>query len=103
LPYGGLAFQRTGWKPIDLYLVFDVGPYGRAPQHEDKLAIDIMAYGRNLVADPGRYTYDLKNPFRRYFMSTAAHSSGLVDDQGQRRSGLKDKYETEQPVAARSR
>ena len=98
LEYAGQAFQRTGWDAQDLYLVLDAGPYGRAHQHEDKLAIDMMAYGRNLVVDPGRYTYVTTNPYRQYFYSSAAHSTVLVDGEGQGRRGLPDEYETEEPL-----
>ncbi|MFQ6096511.1 MAG: heparinase II/III family protein, partial [Armatimonadota bacterium] len=53
LPYAGWVVMRTGWNPGDRYLFFDAGPYGQGGQHEDGLSIEVYAFGRTLVADPG--------------------------------------------------
>ncbi|MBB4660937.1 hypothetical protein BDZ31_000510 [Conexibacter arvalis] len=93
-PWGGQAVERAG----SASLIFDAGPFGIAHQHEDKLAIDLYAHDRELIVDPGRYTYAATGPWRPFFASTAAHSTVLVDGEGQRRLGLTATYETETPL-----
>lgn len=80
-PYAGIICMRTGSKPQDLYLMMDAGPYGAGHQHEDKLNLEVYAYGRPLVIDPGRYSYHVGGPFRM----ASAHNVILVDGMGQNR------------------
>lgn len=82
--YAGQYVMRSGWDPDALYLAFDAGPYGLGHQHEDKLQIDVHAFGRSHILDPGRYTY-AHGPWRGYFVSTQSHSTMLVDGLGQDR------------------
>jgi len=82
--WAGQYVMRSGWDRDARYLALDAGPYGYGHQHEDKLQIDVYAYGRSLVVDPGRYTY-AGGKWRTYFVSTASHSTLLVDGQGQQR------------------
>jgi hypothetical protein len=81
-PYAGIVCMRTGSEPEDLYLMMDAGPYGALHQHEDKLNIEVYAYGRPLVIDPGRYSYHVGEPFR----AAGAHNVVLVDGMGQNRA-----------------
>ncbi|MBT3379117.1 MAG: alginate lyase family protein [Lentisphaerae bacterium] len=83
-PYAGQYIMRSGWDPDALYLAFDAGPYGLGHQHEDKLQIDVHAFGRSHILDPGRFTY-ARSPWRSYFVSTHSHSTVLVDNLGQER------------------
>jgi len=83
-PYAGFYVMRSGWERDARYLMFEAGPYGLGHQHEDKLHIDVYAYGRSLLLDPGRYTY-VGGPWRSYFVGTQSHNTIVVDDQGQRR------------------
>lgn len=84
MTWAGQYVMRTDWSPEALYLIFDAGPYGAAHQHEDKLNVDIHAYGSDLILDPGRYTYgDPK--WSGFFVGTVGHNLILVDGQGQNR------------------
>lgn len=83
-PWAGQYVMRSGWDRDALYLALDAGPYGYGHQHEDKLHIDVYAYGRSHILDPGRYTY-ARGPWRDYFVGTVSHSTVLVDGRGQRR------------------
>jgi hypothetical protein len=83
-PYTGHYVMRSAWAPDATYLLFDAGPYGRAHQHEDKLHFVLWAHGRQLVLDPGNFSYD-RSRWRRYVLSTAGHNTVLVDGQGQHR------------------
>ena len=85
-PYAGFYVMRSGWDRDALYMLFEAGPFGLGHQHEDKLQIDVYAYGRPLLLDPGRYTY-VPNEWRRYFVGTQSHNTVVVDGHGQQRRG----------------
>jgi len=95
------AFPCAGvyvMRDRDLYLAFDGGPYGAHHQHEDKLSFWLAAFGRSLIADPGRYLYDDTTPFRSYLMSTRAHNTFLVDGQGQCSKPHRECYYSREPL-----
>ncbi|MGQ9733340.1 MAG: alginate lyase family protein, partial [Candidatus Zipacnadales bacterium] len=83
-PWAGQYIMRSGWTRDDVYLALDAGPFGLGHQHEDKLTVDVWAYGQELILDPGRYTY-AGGKWRPYFVSTHSHSTLLVNGQGQQR------------------
>jgi len=84
LPYAGQYVMRSGWDEQALYLAMDAGPYGAGHQHEDKLQIEVHAFGRSHILDPGRFTY-AGGPWRSYFLATRSHSTVLVNGRGQNR------------------
>lgn len=87
MPYAGWYVNRSGWDKEARYLLFEAGPFGLHHHHEDKLLIDLYAYGRSLLMDPGRYTY-VSGPWRSYFLGTESHNTIVVDGSGQRRRQL---------------
>ena len=91
VPYGGHYVMRSGWDRDATYLLMDAGPLGTAHQHEDKLHFVLWAHGRQLVLDPGNYSYDASR-WRRYVLSTAAHNTVLVDGEGQLRRDIRKTY-----------
>lgn len=95
-PYSGHYVMRSGWDKEATYLLFDAGPYGFGHQHEDKLHFVLWAHGRQLVLDPGNFSYD-RSRWRRYVLSTAGHNTVMVDGQNQHRSGQRDTYFWERP------
>jgi len=82
-PWAGQMLMRSGWKPTDQWAFFDVGPWGNAHQHNDKLHLSVAAFGHDWLVDAGRYYYKW-DAWRRYFISSAAHNVVLVDGAGQR-------------------
>lgn len=85
-PDGGFYVSRTGWDKDDKYMVINCGLLGVYEQncvhgHSDALSVDISAYGRTIIIDPGRYMYE--GPYRVWFESTSAHNSVVVDGQDQ--------------------
>jgi uncharacterized heparinase superfamily protein len=71
---GGYFVRRAGER----YLVFDCGPLGDGGHgHYDALSIEAWNGDAPLVLDPGRFTY--AEPERRWFRSTAAHNTVVVD------------------------
>ena len=98
-PYAGVALLRQRQDEGDLYLAFDGGPYGRSHQHEDMLGFWLHAYGRNLLVDPGRHLYDSSAAsYRDYLCSTRAHSTILIDGQGQHARGRPGTWIAAEPV-----
>jgi hypothetical protein len=79
----GLYVMRSDWRSDARYLLFDAGPYGGPHGHEDKLSIELSAFGQVFIADPGTYTYNKADPFRAYFVSSQAHNTVLVDGRSQ--------------------
>jgi len=86
-PHGGYHVQRSGWGDRgralrdERFLIFDCGPLGDGGHgHYDLLNVEIAAGGRPLVMDPGRFTYDEREPnLRHWFKGTAAHNTVVVD------------------------
>lgn len=98
-PWAGVAFLRQHASAGDLYLAFDGGPFGRSHQHEDKLGFVLHAYGRTLLVDPGRHLYDQTAvSYLPYLRSTQAHSTILVDGQGQHSKAHPDTWVCREPL-----
>jgi uncharacterized heparinase superfamily protein len=103
-PESGYYVLRSAWsgenEPFKdaRYLVFDCGPLGAGNHgHLDLLNIEVAAFGRSLVVDPGRYTYEESGEtnWRVLFRSTRYHNTVEVDGKNQTRyqyNGRKGKY-----------
>lgn len=78
-PDAGSYLMRDG----DLYLHFnanDCGVNGRGSHgHNDALSIEVSAFGRPFIVDPGSYAYNLDREARQLFRSTAYHSTLEID------------------------
>ena len=81
----GVFVMRDNWTSAANYLALDGGPYGASYQHEDKLGLELAAYGQTLLVDPGHYTLDTGEPITRYLATSAAHNTVTVNGSGQRR------------------
>lgn len=84
MPWAGWYVMRSGWDDNALYSIFEVGPFGAAHQHEDKLTFSIHAYGQTLISEGGKYDYDT-SPWRTYVLSARAHNITRVDGKDQNR------------------
>lgn len=75
----GEAFIRTGWKKEDISLaVICKSPVQNMHSHIDPGSIDLTAFGKPLIVDPGIYTY--KEGIDRYrFKSTLWHSTVTIN------------------------
>ena len=81
LPDARYAVMRTGWKPEDKYFLFNAAPWGGGHNHLDRM--EILAYaGRDLLIDPGMYSYDAPLA-RTYFRKSEAHNVVTIDNQEQ--------------------
>ena len=88
MPYAGWYSMRSGWDTRALYAFFDVGPFGMAHQHEDKLSFILYAYGNRLITEGGIYAYD-ESQWRKYILSARAHNVVRIDGLDQHRKGVK--------------
>ncbi len=84
LPYSGMTVFRTDWTEKAMWAYFESAPFGKAHQHEDKLELELYAYGTKLLTDVGRYDYD-RSLMRDFVLSTRAHNTAMVDTYGQNR------------------
>ena len=70
-----------------MFFCFDHGPLGMAPLynhgHADALSILFSVYGKPFLIDPGTYQYNGVPEWRRYFKSTRAHNTVVIDDMDQ--------------------
>lgn len=82
-PNAGIHIMRSDWSDDARYLIADTGPYGGPHGHEDKLSFEVFAYGAAFIVDPGSYTYDSRDNFRNYFVSSSGHNTVLVDGMSQ--------------------
>ncbi|KQO16691.1 alginate lyase family protein [Paenibacillus sp. Leaf72] len=82
LPFAFPAAGYYGLGNTEQQLIFDAAALGGPHGHADALSFEWCAYGEALFVDPGTYTY-MENPWRRYFKSTSAHNTVLVDGQDQ--------------------
>jgi hypothetical protein len=74
--------MRTGWGENDVWAFFESAPYGAGHQHNDKLNINISAYGKKIINVIGNYAYDGSN-MRALVLNTRGHNTGIVDGKGQ--------------------
>jgi len=68
-------------------VLMDAGPLGylslAAHGHADALSLQLNLAGREILIDPGTYAYHTDPAWRRYFRSTAAHNTVVVDGRDQ--------------------
>lgn len=87
MPWAGWYIMRSGWDKQALYSHFEVGPYGAAHQHEDKLTVLFNAYGKRLLTEGGTYAYD-RSQWREYVLSARAHNISKIDGLYQNRGKI---------------
>jgi uncharacterized heparinase superfamily protein len=70
-------------RPERISVLFDCGPLGMEPLaahgHADALSFTLRAFGTDVLVDPGTYDYFSYPKWRRYFRSTAAHNTVVID------------------------
>ena len=77
--YGGFNAMRSGWETNANFAFFDAGPLGQSGhRHEDKLAVQLWCYGRELLFDHGAGNYET-SLWRSYSISSYGHNTVVVD------------------------
>jgi hypothetical protein len=91
-PDSGYYLLGSGFDTADeVRVLADAGPLGylsiAAHGHADALAFTLSVGGREVLIDPGTYTYQGDMAWREYFRGTSAHNTVTVDGQSQSTSG----------------
>ena len=81
-PDAGYAVMRSGWQRDDRWAFIDMGRFGAAHMHEDKLQVEVYAHGTPLLVDPGISSYQ-HDPVVRFFRRSDAHNTINIDGTGQ--------------------
>ncbi len=84
LEYSGMVIFRSSWERDALWAYMDASPFGKAHQHEDKLSVQLWAYGHELMPEAGTFDYDTSE-MRRYVLSTRGHNTARIDGFDQNR------------------
>lgn len=87
-PETRIGIMRSDWSGQARYLFFDMGRWGDNHMNEDQLNIEVSAYGRKFLVNSGRWRYTTSPnapwmPWAKYFKTTAAYNSVLVDGYNQ--------------------
>ena len=87
-PSGGYYILGTDFETEkEIRLIVDAGPLGyqsiAAHGHADALAFTLSISGREMLVDPGTYSYHTKKEWRNYFRGTSAHNTVRVDGENQ--------------------
>jgi hypothetical protein len=88
----GVILLRTiaGSRP-ELWVRFDCGPHGylsiASHAHADALSVEVRLDGVDILTDPGTYAYHSEPGWRRYFRTTAAHNTLMIDGVEQSQPG----------------
>lgn len=81
LPFGGNYYFRSGWEETADLLHFHCGETGGGHGHADKLHVDLVIRGEDVLVDSGRYTYvDGRERFE--LKESPAHNTFRVDGEG---------------------
>jgi len=79
LASSGNYYMRSSWKEDGHLLHFSNGSIGGGHGHCEKLHIDLVAHGEDVLIDSGRYTY-VDKEIRHQLKSCFAHNTVIVDD-----------------------
>lgn len=82
-PDSGYYLLQGGSGATRISVVFDCGELGYGPiaahGHADALSFTLRVGGHDLLVDPGTYDYFSEPRWRRYFRSTRAHNTVVID------------------------
>ena len=93
----GYFIQRSGWDAKDTHITFDCGGLGfgnGGHSHADALSFTVFSGGHEFLIDPGTSVYNGAPGWRRFFRSTAAHNTVVLDDRGQCEPGASFRWKT---------
>lgn len=76
----GNTYMRSSWEENANFLHLHCGTLGAGHGHSDKLHIDLVIEGEDVLMDAGRFTY-VSGPKRYEFKDPTAHNTITVDNQ----------------------
>ena len=91
-PEGGYYILGADFDtPNEIRAVVDAGALGytsiAAHGHADALSFTLSVGGRELLIDPGTYSYHTQERWRQYFRGTSAHNTVRIDGRDQSEQG----------------
>lgn len=84
------AFPMGGYyvlRDVDTFGMIRCGKYQHRPSQADMFHLDVWYRGRNILVDPGSFSYNLPPKWSDYFVGTAAHNTVTVDGKNQMKKG----------------
>lgn len=75
---GGFYIARDGWTSTSGLFLLRSGPFSKHHSHADQLHIELSAFGKDLLVDPGTFVYNGNPRWRDYFRGEAAHNTIAV-------------------------
>lgn len=82
-PEAQIFIQRTATNHGPLYAIIDCGDHGTGGRgshaHSDALSIEVFAFNRTFLRDPGTFVYTASEEDRNLFRSTAYHNTVRID------------------------
>lgn len=98
-PFGKTFTMRTSWTDENGLGAFFNARVGGGHSCPDDLNLDIFAYGRYLLADPGPGSYNSTDPASAWQSGTTiAHNTIVIDGNNQSRNGKSDIWAVANPV-----
>lgn len=83
LPTDGCAIMRERWDREGLrdsiHCYFTAAFNTRTHKHHDDLSFTLFGFGREILTDAGRHSYNYADPHRRYCESVFGHNVVIVD------------------------
>lgn len=67
-------FKNSSW------LYFKSGYMSKTHKHKDDLSVNLYMNGHDIFVDSGKYSYNLKDPIRKFIVSPQAHSTAYYKD-----------------------
>jgi hypothetical protein len=84
---GYYLLGRDFESPNEIRMLVDAGALGylsiAAHGHADALGVVLNAGGREVLVDPGTYSYHTEPDWRHYFRGTSAHNCAVIDREDQ--------------------
>ncbi len=82
-PEAQIFIQRAATSHGPLYAIIDCGDHGTGGRgshaHSDALSIEVFAFNRTFLRDPGTFVYTASEQDRNLFRSTAYHNTVRID------------------------
>ena len=82
-PEAQIFIQRAATQHGPLYAIIDCGDHGTGGRgshgHSDALSLEVFAFDRTFLRDPGTYVYTANEDDRNLFRSTAYHNTVRID------------------------
>jgi hypothetical protein len=100
----GYCTQRSGWGKGDTHVTFDFNGLGSPSGghgHADALSITMFSNGHDFIIDPGTSVYNAAPNWRKFFRSTSAHNTVVVDGMSQSKPGHTFAWKTKANVRLR--